>query len=92
VQTYCVRICAIKELALCLDLILMKVDLVHCAQITYLMRGLALWLYSQEETHVRDCSLINKKKKKLVEVAPHWGEARISCVDVLCAMLLLLIM
>jgi hypothetical protein len=42
--------------------------------------------------HVRDCRLINKNKKKLVDVAPHWGEPRISCVDVLCAMLLMLIM
>jgi hypothetical protein len=29
--------------------------------------------------HVRDCRLI-KKKKKLVDVAPHWGEPCISCV------------
>jgi hypothetical protein len=27
-----------------------------------------------------DRRLINKKKNKLVDVAPHWGEARISCV------------
>jgi hypothetical protein len=92
VQTDCVRLCAIKELALCLDLILRKVDLVHCVQITCPVRSLALWLCAQEKMHVRDCRLIKKKKKKLVDVAPHWGEPRISCVDVLCAMLLMLFM
>jgi hypothetical protein len=48
-QTTCVRICAIKELALFLDLILRKVDLVHYVQITCLVRGLALWLCAQEQ-------------------------------------------
>ena len=79
-------LCAIEDLALCLDLILRKVDLVHCAQITCPVQGLDLWLCAQEQTHVRDCRLI-KKKKNLVDIAPHWGEPRISCVDVLCEML-----
>jgi hypothetical protein len=83
----------LKELALCLDLILRKVDLVHYAQITCPVRGLALWLCAHEQTHVRYCKLIKKKKKnKLVDVALHWGEPRISFFDVLCAMLLMLIM
>jgi hypothetical protein len=69
-QTYCVRLSAIKDSAMCLDLILRKVDLVHCAQITCPVQGLALWLCVQEQTHVRDCKLI-KKKTKLVYVAPH---------------------
>jgi hypothetical protein len=42
------------------------------------------------------CKILKKtnkeKKKKLVDVAPHWGEPHISCVDVLCAMLLMLFM
>jgi hypothetical protein len=33
-----------------------------------------------------------KKRRRLVDVAPHWGEPRISCVDVLCAMMLMLFM
>jgi hypothetical protein len=28
----------------------------------------------------------NKEEEELVDVAPHWGESRISCVIVLCAM------
>jgi hypothetical protein len=36
---------------------------------------------------VRYCRLI-KKKKSLVDVAPHWGEPRKSCVDgLLCAIM-----
>jgi hypothetical protein len=31
----------------------------------------------------------NKEEEELVDVAPHWGEPRISCVIVLCAMLFL---
>jgi hypothetical protein len=92
VQTDCVRISSIKELALCLDLILRKVDLVRCAQITCPVQGLALWLCPWEKTHVRYCRLIKKKKKNLVDVTPHWGEPDIYCVDVLCAMLLMLLM
>jgi hypothetical protein len=48
-----VRLCAIEELALCLDLILGKVDLVHCAQITCPVRILALWLCAHERRNVR---------------------------------------
>jgi hypothetical protein len=40
--------------------------------------------------NVRDSRLINKKKQ-LVDVAPHWGEPRISCVDgLLCAIMFML--
>jgi hypothetical protein len=42
--------------------------------------------------HVRILEETNKKRRILVDVAPHWGEPRISCVDVLCAMLIMLFM
>jgi hypothetical protein len=34
----------------------------------------------------------NKEEEELVGVAPHWGEPRISCVDLLCAMMFMLFM
>jgi hypothetical protein len=52
---------------------------------------LALWLCAQEQRNVRSLKT-NKEEEELVDVAPHWGEPRISCVDVLCAMLLMLFM
>jgi hypothetical protein len=33
-----------------------------------------------------------KEEEELVDVSPHWGEPRISCVDVLCAMLFMFFM
>jgi hypothetical protein len=50
----CKALCLIEELALCLDLILGKVDLGLSAQITCLVRSLALWLSAQEKMNVRD--------------------------------------
>jgi hypothetical protein len=50
----CKAPCLIEELALCLDLILGKVDLVRSVQITCLVRILALWLSAQQQTNVRD--------------------------------------
>jgi hypothetical protein len=50
----CKALCLIEELALCLDLILGKVDLVRSVQITCPVRSLALWLSAQEKTNVRD--------------------------------------
>jgi hypothetical protein len=38
--------------------------------------------------HVRTLEEANKEAEELVDVAPHWGEPRISCVDVICAVLL----
>jgi hypothetical protein len=32
------------------------------------------------ENECKDIERIIKKKKKLVDVAPHWGESRISCI------------
>jgi hypothetical protein len=52
---------------------------------------LALWLCAQEQRNVRSLK-INKEEEELVDVAPHWGEPRISCVVVLCAMLFMLFM
>jgi hypothetical protein len=34
----------------------------------------------------------NKEEEELVDVDPHWGEPRISYVDVLCAMLFMVFM
>jgi hypothetical protein len=42
--------------------------------------------------HVRKLKDTNKEEEELVDVAPHWGEPRISCVDVLCAMLFMMFM
>jgi hypothetical protein len=52
---------------------------------------LALWLCAQEQKNV-EILKTNKEEEELVDVAPHWGEPRISCVDVLCAMLFILFM
>jgi hypothetical protein len=57
---------------------------VRCTDLLSLMK-LALWLCAQEQRNVRSLK-INKEDEELVDVAPHWGEPRISCVIVLCAM------
>jgi hypothetical protein len=67
-----VRLCAIKELALCLDLILRKVDLVHCAQITCPLRSWALWLCAQEKKNVRR-SKTNKEEEEVGGCSPTLG-------------------
>jgi hypothetical protein len=41
---------------------------------------------------VRRLKETNKEEEELVDVAPHWGEPRISCVDVLCAILFMVFM
>jgi hypothetical protein len=42
--------------------------------------------------HVGILEETDKKRRRLVDVAPHWGEPRISCVDVFCTMMLMLFM
>jgi hypothetical protein len=43
--------------------------------------------------HVRRLEEANREEEEeLVDVAPQWGEPRISCVDVLCAMVFMLFM
>jgi hypothetical protein len=64
-----------------------KEDLARCAQISCPMRSWHCGL-----VHVRRLEETNKKRRRLVDVAPHWGEPRISCVDVLCAMVFMLFM
>jgi hypothetical protein len=39
--------------------------------------------------HVRRLEEADKEVEELVDVAPQWGEPHISCVDVLCAVLLM---
>jgi hypothetical protein len=39
--------------------------------------------------HVRRLKEDNKEEEELVDVAPHWGEPRISCAIVFCAILFL---
>jgi hypothetical protein len=64
---------------------------VHSVQITFPVQSLALWLSAQEQTNVRDWRRLIKKKKPLVDVAPHWGEPRKYCVDgLLCVIMLML--
>jgi hypothetical protein len=64
--------------ALCRDLILRKVDLARCAQITC-----PVWSEFCGFVPVRILKETNKEEEELVGVAPHWGKPRISCVDVL---------
>jgi hypothetical protein len=73
--------------ALCYDLIMRKVDLVRCAQITCPVRSK---LYGS--VPVRILKQTNKEEEELVDVAPHWGEPHISCVDMICAMLFMVFM
>jgi hypothetical protein len=43
--------------------------------------------------HVRILTEDNKEEEELVDVAPHWGEPRISCVLVsLCVVVVMLLM
>jgi hypothetical protein len=72
VQTGSVRICTIKELALCLDLILRKVDLVHGAQITCPLQSWALWICAQEKMNVRR-SKTNKEEEEVGGHSPTLG-------------------
>jgi hypothetical protein len=59
--------------------------------ISLILTDLALWICAQEQRTVRSLKT-NKKRRRMVNVSPHWGEPCISCVDVLCAMLLMLFM
>jgi hypothetical protein len=45
-----------------------------------------LWSWICGLVHVGRLEESNKEEGELVGVAPHWGEPRISCVIVLCAM------
>jgi hypothetical protein len=67
-----VRLCAIKELALCLEMILGKVDLVCCSQITYPVRSLALWLCAQKKVNVRILET-NKEEEEVGGNSPTLG-------------------
>jgi hypothetical protein len=71
VQTDCVRLCAIKELALCLDLILRKVDLVCCVQITCPVRS---WLCGLC-TGAEECKSLktNKEEEEVGGCSPTLG-------------------
>jgi hypothetical protein len=56
-----------------------KEDLARCAQISCPM-----WSWFCGSVHVRRLEAANKEEEEeLVDVAPHWGEPRISRVDVL---------
>jgi hypothetical protein len=56
-----------------------KEDLARCAQISCPMQS-----WSCVSVHVRILEEANKEEEvELVDVAPHWGEPRISCVDVI---------
>jgi hypothetical protein len=52
VRRLCKRLCASRELALCLDLILGKEDLVGCVQISCPLQSCSLWLCAQELRNV----------------------------------------
>ena len=49
-----------------------------------------LWSWICGLVHVRRLEETNKEEEELVDVAPHWGEPRISCVDVLYEMLFIM--
>ena len=67
-----------------------KEDRMLSAQISRHLRILSLCLSAQEYMNVRDWIVI-KNMKQLVDVSPHWGEPRISCVVwFLCAVLFIL--
>jgi hypothetical protein len=69
------------------DLVLRKVYLVCCAQITCLVRSDLCG-----SVPIIILKKTNKEEEELVDVAPHWGEPCISFVDVLCARLFMLFM
>jgi hypothetical protein len=82
----CKRLCVDRLCkALCLELILRKVDLVCCAQITCPVQS-----WPCGSVPVRRLKETNKEEEELVDVAPHWGEPHISCVDVLCVVMFML--
>jgi hypothetical protein len=60
-------LCAIEHVckALCLDLILGKVDLVRSVYITCPVRSLALWLSAQEKTNVEIEKKTNKEEESV---------------------------
>ena len=65
-----------------------KEDLARCAQISCPMQSGFLWLCV-----CRRLKEDNKEREELVDVAPHWGEPRISCVVVaLCVIVVMLLM
>jgi hypothetical protein len=53
------------------------------------LADLALWICAQEQKNVRSLKTNEEEEEEFVDIAPHWGEPRISCVDELCAMLLM---
>ena len=60
----------------------------RCAQISCPLRS---WIYGL--VHIRILEETNKEEEELVDVAPHWGEPRISCVVVsLCIIVVMLLM
>ena len=71
-QTDYVRLCAIKELALFLDLILRKVDLVSGAHITCPLQSWALWLCAHEQKNVRSLKT-NKEEEEVGGCSPTLG-------------------
>ena len=64
-----------------------KKDLAMCVQIFCPMRSCLCG-----SVHVRILEETNNKRRRLVDIAPHWGEPHISYVDVMCAMMLMLLM
>jgi hypothetical protein len=63
------------------------VDLARCAQITCPVQSEICG-----SVPVRRLKETNKEEEELVDVAPQWGEPRISCVDVLCVILFMVFM
>jgi hypothetical protein len=47
------------------------------------------WIYGSVNVIILEEA---NKEEELVDVAPHWGEPRISCVDVLCAIVFMVFM
>jgi hypothetical protein len=64
-----------------------KEDLVRC---TYISCPMQSWHCSL--VHVRRLEETNKKRGRLVDVAPHWGEPHISCVYVPCSLVFMMFM
>jgi hypothetical protein len=62
-----------------------KEDPARCTHISCPMQS-----WSCDLVHVRRLEETNKKRRRLVDVAPHWGEPHISCVNVLCDMVFML--
>jgi hypothetical protein len=65
-----------------------KENLARCTQISCPMQSRFMWLYA-----CRRLREDNKEREELVDVAPHWGESRISYVVVaLCIIVVMLLM